>query len=70
MSPSPPDAGRRRVLARSGQTAAAAATLAVLSPAAPASPAGTAPASEAPQHEKRGYRETDRARRYYQLARF
>ena len=70
MPKSLPDPARRRLLARTRDTAAAAAALAAL-PAGPAV-AQTEPAPQpAPEaNAPRGYHETERMRRYYQLARF
>ena len=66
----PPDPARRRLLARTRDTAAAAAALAVL-PAAPAVTPPAAPSDASSEaHAGRGYRESEHTRRYYQLARF
>ena len=72
MSPRPPDPARRRLLGRTRNTAVAGAALAVLGPAASAGALPGAPAAPQPQPEQQpgGYHETERTRRYYELARF
>lgn len=65
----PVDVGRRLWLARASRGAAGAAA-AVSSGVAAAPTAPEPPLEPAPQPSSRGYRETDRVRRYYQLARF
>jgi hypothetical protein len=70
MPKSLPDPGRRRLLARTRNTAAAPAALAVLGPIAPASAAAHLPEPAAPEPASRGYRESEHTRRYYQLARY
>lgn len=69
MSQPPVDRGRREVLGRTGSVAVAGAAVAVLGPAANARPT-LAPAAPAPKARPAGYRETERMRRYYELARF
>jgi hypothetical protein len=65
-----PDPARRRLLARTRDTAAAAAALAAL-PAVPAvAQAEPAPQAGPDAKATRGYHETERMRRYYQLARY
>ena len=65
-----PDPARRRWLARTRDTAAAAAALATL-PAVPAV-AQPKPAQQpaSATDDSRGYRESEHTRRYYELARF
>jgi hypothetical protein len=67
----PPDPARRQMLGRTRNVAAAGAALAVLGPVS-AAPTLPAPAVAAPQEEAkaRGYQDSERNRRYYQLARF
>lgn len=70
MTQKAPDPARRRLLARTRDVTAAAAATAVLGPAtSAAAPVQSAPA-EAQAPRPRGYHETDRTRRYYDLARF
>lgn len=71
MSQPSPDPARRRLLGRTRNAAAAGAALAVLGPvsAVPAVPeAAAAPRQEAAKAG--GYQDTERNRRYYELARF
>jgi len=71
MSQARPDPERRRLLGRTRNAAAAGAALAVLGPAASAGAVTTQPvAAPQPQERQRGYHETERTRRYYELARF
>ena len=70
MTKPSPDAGRRRLLARTRDTAAAAAAVALLPAAVPAAPAVTPAPTGAAEPPHRGYRDSERARRYYELARF
>jgi hypothetical protein len=69
-----PDPGRRRVLARSRDVAAAGAALALFGPVAPAQTPAAAAAAAGPAEPRRGktrgYRETEHTQRYYELARF
>lgn len=69
MKPPLPDPARRRLLARTRNTAVAGAALAVLAPVAPAAPVVPQAASEPPR-PSRGYRESEHTARYYALARF
>jgi hypothetical protein len=67
-----PDPDRRRILRRTGTATAAGIAAAVLGPASAtgSDPAGGS-AEKKPQGEQpRGYHETERTRRYYELARF
>ena len=71
MSKPPPDPDRRRLLRRTGHTAAAGAALAVLGPSGATAESAVAPAgSRTPAAQARGYQETEHTRRYYALARF
>jgi hypothetical protein len=67
-----PDPARRKLLSRTSTATAAGLAVAVLGPAsAGVSGAVDAVAQQKPDREQpRGYQETDRVRRYYQLARF
>ena len=71
MSQARPDPERRRLLGRTRNVAAAGAALALLGPGAPAAAVAAQPAvPPGPQEKPRGYHETERTRRYYELARF
>jgi hypothetical protein len=67
-----PDPARRRLLRKTSTATAAGLAVAVLGPASAAAPEAAAPSANAtPQRElPRGYHETERTRRYYELARF
>ena len=70
MPKTTPDPARRRLLARTRDTAAAAAALAALPPLPVAVEAAPVAQAAAEAEPGRGYRESDHTRRYYQLARF
>jgi len=70
MTKPSPDAGRRRLLARARDTAAVGAAAALLPAGVPAAPVVTPAPAGAAEPPHRGYRESERARRYYELARF
>lgn len=70
MKQAPPDAARRRLLARARDAAAAGAAVALLPAAVPAAPATPPLPGAAPRPAHRGYRDSERNRRYYELARF